>query len=174
MITINGIGYTTTKIVVDFFKGDIAILISDSNIITWKLEKYPIVDDEGDINFVNSQSKSSMFNPEQITFSLVGTYYIKATERDINGNYRAYSIYFTASDLELQSTLPFSGETTEVDSNGWSKTLNQYIIKLRDKLQINQSVVGGDSTTVATSFLNGGDSTAEINSLDAGDSRKFD
>lgn len=149
MITINGIQYNAQTIkILNLYQDDLIEMSSDSPYIHWELKKFPTTNTYQESVFHYSNSTLSTRNPEILNLDLTGSYYIKAIQRDSNGNYFKTDIYVRSNAMILNTSLPFSGEKTEVDSEGWGRELLQYNLELLNKLTplVVQELNGGNST----------------------------
>lgn len=131
MIKINNIPYSGKKVVLpSLFEGDIIELKSTSNIVTWRIIQFPTTDEYKTATFDISNSNPSTLNREELTLDLVGTYYIKAIEKDVNGNYNETKIYIRSNSIITDASLPFSGEKDEIDGKGWGISLLEHVLNL--------------------------------------------
>jgi len=161
MITINNVNYNNRKILLpNLFEGEILELSSDSSVVTWSIVKYPQTQDDQQAYFNISNDNPSTFNNEQLTLELVGTYYLKAVERDSNGNYRESKIYIRSNSMITHTSLPFSGEKNEINERGWGEELLEYIVQLTNLITplVLVNIDGGGSTYNGNeNLLDGGD-----------------
>ena len=178
MIKINSVPYSGNKIVLpSFFEGDVIELESTSNIVTWKLVQFPTTDEYNTATFDVSNTNPSTLNHEEFTLDLVGTYYIKAVERDVNGNYHETKIYIRSNSIITHATLPFSGEKDEVSDKGWGVTLLEHVLKLTNLVapMIIVEIDGGYPIyTGEETEINGGNVVGAVGfELDGGDPFSF-
>ena len=178
MIKINSVPYSGNKIVLpSFFEGDVIELESTSNIVTWKLVQFPTTDEYNTATFDVSNTNPSTLNHEEFTLDLVGTYYIKAVERDVNGNYHETKIYIRSNSIITHATLPFSGEKDEVSDKGWGVTLLEHVLKLTNLVapMIIVEIDGGSPIyTGEETEINGGNVVGAVGfELDGGDPFSF-
>jgi len=176
MITINNTIYTGNKIILTgLYVGDIVTMSSDSGYVTWKIIKNPTTDEYVKATFNESKDSISTMNSENFLLNLIGTYYIKAFERDSNGNYSETNIYIRSNSILTRASLPFSGEKDEINVSGWGDQLLRYVLKLEDlvaplfifDVDGGGAVYCGNETTIY-----GGDSVPEFGfTLDGGNAR---
>lgn len=186
MIKINNQNYSGRKIVIsNLYEGDMLELSSDSTNITWKIVKYPTVQNSVEAFFHISNRNPSTHNIEYMLLELTGTYVIEATERSGNGNYSKVTIYVRSNSRLVNVSLPFNGETIEISDNGYSHEILQYLTQLtnlvepliittydggRSQHNGNENILNGGYafTQVWGTIIDGGRGGTTINIIDGG------
>lgn len=130
MIIINGIQYNSNKIILNLEQNSKIDISSSAYYVSWDLVQSPTKADGSMVVFGGSGLKRSTLNPEYIDLNIIGTYYIRAIERAINGNYVETQIFVRVNDINLGVSLPFIGENNQIDKQGWGKGLLEFLLQL--------------------------------------------